>query len=182
VVPFGVMVTPIKTIPSMPLLPYDPVPCKGCKSILNPYCRIDFVGKLWICPFCNQRNQFPRNYAEISENQLPAELFPSYTTVEYQLPQHGARSGPPAFLFVVDLCLSDEELQGMKDSLRQVYTRIIIIIIIIIIITVDASAYFLSRGWLQNFSPNPLPLPQSAQCDRTHCSHLTGGAGIHTPS
>jgi hypothetical protein len=43
----------------------------------------------------------------------------------------------------------------------------------IIIRIVDASAYFLSRGWLRIFSPDPLPLPGSAQCDRTHCSHFT---------
>lgn len=85
VVPFGVMVNPIKHIPGMPLLPYDPVACKSCKAVLNPYCRVDFVGKIWICPFCHQRNQFPRNYADINEQSLPAELFPNYTTVEYQV-------------------------------------------------------------------------------------------------
>jgi protein transport protein SEC23 len=85
VVPFGSMVTPIKTIPGMPLLPYEPVGCKSCRAVLNPYCRVDFVGKIWICPFCLQRNQFPRNYADINETNLPAELFPQYTTVEYQV-------------------------------------------------------------------------------------------------
>jgi hypothetical protein len=53
-------------------------------------------------------------------------------------------------------------------------------LVVIVIIIVDASAYILSRGWLRIFSPDPLPLPQSAQCDRTHCSHLTWGAHMTT--
>eukprot|EP00854_Cymbomonas_tetramitiformis_P010763 gene10763-12734_t len=119
VVPFGAMITPLKNIPGMPVLPYEPVCCKGCKAVLNPYCRVDFVGKIWICVFCHQRNQFPRNYADISETSLPAELFPNYTTIEYKVNQSFTRSSLPAFLFVVDTCLSDEELQGLKDTLRQ---------------------------------------------------------------
>jgi protein transport protein SEC23 len=85
VVPFGSLVTPTKVIPGMPVLPYEPVGCKSCRAVLNPYCRVDFVGKIWICPFCLQRNSFPRNYADINEANLPAELFPQYTTVEYQV-------------------------------------------------------------------------------------------------
>lgn len=37
-----------------------------------------------MCPFCYQKNSFPRSYAGIGENNLPAELFPTYSTVEYQ--------------------------------------------------------------------------------------------------
>ena len=36
------------------------------------------TGKMWICPFCYQRNHFPSHYASIAENNLPAELFPNY--------------------------------------------------------------------------------------------------------
>ena len=38
--------------------------------------------QIWICPFCYTRNHFPAHYAGISEQSLPAELFPSYTTLE----------------------------------------------------------------------------------------------------
>ena len=65
---------------------------KTCKSILNPFCRIDFNAKIWVCPFCFQRNHFPPHYSEVSENNLPAELIPNYTTIEYALPR--APAGP----------------------------------------------------------------------------------------
>ena len=119
VVPLGCLYTPLKAIGELPLLPYEPVVCKGtCPSILNPFCRIDFKAKIWVCPFCFQRNHFPPHYNDINENNLPAELYPSYTTIEYALPR--APAGPPAFLWVIDTCLSDEaELQALKDSLEQ---------------------------------------------------------------
>ena len=31
------------------------------------------------------RNQLPAHYAAINENNLPAELFPQYCTLEYQV-------------------------------------------------------------------------------------------------
>ena len=98
-------------------MPYDPVRCKGCAACLNPYARVDFNAKLWICPFCYTRNHFPQHYASISETNLPAELFPTYTTIEYQL-QRPAGS-PPAYMFVVDVCLIEEELSALKQSLTQ---------------------------------------------------------------
>ena len=81
--------------------------------------QIDFGTKLWCCPFCFTRNHFPPHYAEnITETNLPAELIPQFTTLEYQLP--GKLAGPPAFLFVVDACVPDNELDALKDSLQQV--------------------------------------------------------------
>lgn len=99
---------------------YDPIRCKGanCGSILNPWCQVDFRSKLWTCPFCLQRNHFPPHYAEnISEQNLPAELFPHLTTLEYEL--QNRQAGPPVFLYVVDTCIDDEELTELKDSLQQ---------------------------------------------------------------
>jgi protein transport protein SEC23 len=64
------------------------------------------------------RNHFPPHYAEnISENSLPAELIPQFTTVEYEL--QSLPSGPPAFLFVVDTCVDDDELIHLRDALQQ---------------------------------------------------------------
>ena len=123
VVPLGCLYTPLKPINELPLLPYEPVVCKGtCPSILNPFCRIDFKAKMWICPFCFQRNHFPPHYNDINENNLPAELIPNYTTIEYALPR--APAGPPVFLWVVDTCLVESELQALKDSLEQVLHRL----------------------------------------------------------
>ena len=114
--------TPLKKISGAPpALTYDPIRCagQGCAAVLNPFCQVDFRSKLWSCPFCLQRNNFPPHYASnISETNLPAELIPQYTTVEYEL-QSAPRVGPPAFVFVVDICVHDDELDELKDSLQQ---------------------------------------------------------------
>lgn len=70
-----------------------------------------------MCPICYQRNQFPPHYADISETNLPAELIPQYTTIEYALPLRQAQALPPIFLFVVDTCLPEDELQALKDGI-----------------------------------------------------------------
>lgn len=84
------------------------------------YChrQVDFRSKLWTCPFCTARNHFPPHYAEnISEQSLPAELIPQFTTVEYEL--QTIPVGPPTFMFVVDTCIDEEELVHLKDALQQ---------------------------------------------------------------
>lgn len=76
---------------------------------------MDYKSKFWVCPFCFQRNQFPQHYMEINEEQLPAELVPQYTTIEYALPRHAGP--PPVFVYVVDTCLEEEELAALKEAL-----------------------------------------------------------------
>ncbi|KAI8806266.1 hypothetical protein BJ742DRAFT_855267 [Cladochytrium replicatum] len=116
VVPIGALYTPLKEREGYQPLAYEPVACKPpCKAILNPYCSIDVRGKLWICPFCLQRNQFPVHYKDISNTNLPAELLGQYTTIEYILSK--PPSLPPVFVFVVDTCLEEAELKHLKDSL-----------------------------------------------------------------
>eukprot|EP00899_Mesostigma_viride_P022815 jgi/Mesvir1/3718/Mv14997-RA.3 len=119
VVPFAAMYTPVRALQDMPVLPYAPIRCKmgSCGGVLNPFARVDFHGKIWICPFCYTRNHFPPHYASIAENNLPAELFPSYTTVEYTLP--APPPSPPAYMFVVDTCVNEEEMGYLKASLSQ---------------------------------------------------------------
>lgn len=117
VVPMGCMYSPMKRLPGMlPPLNYEPVNCKGCFAVLNPYCTIDVRGKLWVCPFCLQRNQFPQQYMDISETNLPAELISQYTTIEYTLTSRPALA-PPIFLYVIDTCLDEKSLNSLKDSL-----------------------------------------------------------------
>lgn len=77
--------------------------------------QIDVRAKLWICPFCLQRNPFPPHYKDISNENLPSELLPRYTTIEYNL--NRAAQIPPIFLFVVDTCLEQEDLRALKESL-----------------------------------------------------------------
>lgn len=37
IVPVGCLYTPLKDIPNMPTLPYEPIVCRSCRSILNPF-------------------------------------------------------------------------------------------------------------------------------------------------
>ncbi|KAJ1966274.1 GTPase-activating protein S23 [Dipsacomyces acuminosporus] len=116
VVPVATQYTLLKERPELPPVMYEPVTCKApCRAVLNPYCQIDVRGKLWICPFCLQRNQFPPHYKDISAHNLPPELLPRYTTIEYSLSRQSPV--PPVFMFVVDTCLEEDELKALKDSL-----------------------------------------------------------------
>ena len=118
VVPIAAVYTPLKPFPSMPVLPYAALRCRNCRSVLNPFSVVDFVAKLWICPFCLQRNYFPTHYHSISDQNLPAELFPQYTTIEYESPSEKS-TVPPVFFLVVDTCLIEEELGFLRSALSQ---------------------------------------------------------------
>lgn len=96
VVPLSIMCTPLTPFTELPILPYEPLSCSQCAAILNPYSRVDYTSKIWVCPFCYRKNLFPKSYAHINENNIPAELFPTYSTVEYHLgpsPGSGLDSG-----------------------------------------------------------------------------------------
>ena len=54
VLPFAALYTPLKRIENMHVAEYDPIRCKACRAVLNPFARVDIVGKIWICPFCHQ--------------------------------------------------------------------------------------------------------------------------------
>jgi protein transport protein SEC23 len=76
---------------------------------------VDTRARIWICPFCLQRNPLPPHYKDISEQQIPAELHPSSTTIEYRLARPAP--APPIFCFVVDTCQEEDSLQALKASL-----------------------------------------------------------------
>ncbi|CAB3396773.1 unnamed protein product [Caenorhabditis bovis] len=122
VVPLTCFFTPLKekpaTEPQQPPIEYDPVLCQkaSCKAILNPLCAVDFRSKTWVCPFCSNRNPFPAHYAAIAEDNRPPELYPQFTTIEYTLRK--ATTMPPIFVFVVDTCMTSEELKSLKECLQ----------------------------------------------------------------
>lgn len=117
-VPIGAMYTPLKPLNNQPVN-YEPVVCKqkDCGGILNPYCRVDFSNKLWLCPFCTNQNHFPPHYSGISSENRPAEIFPEFSTMEYIV--GGGSALPPIFLFVIDTCMLDEELLELRTSVQQ---------------------------------------------------------------
>uniref|UniRef100_A0A8C9SRR9 Protein transport protein SEC23 n=1 Tax=Scleropages formosus TaxID=113540 RepID=A0A8C9SRR9_SCLFO len=118
VVPVAVLFTPLKERPDLPPIQYEPVLCSRatCRAVLNPLCQVDYRAKLWACNFCYQRNQFPPTYAGISEMNQPAELLPQFSTIEYVV-QRGPQM-PLIFLYVVDTCMEDDDLQALKESLQ----------------------------------------------------------------
>ncbi|KAH9679928.1 protein transport protein SEC23 [Citrus sinensis] len=127
VIPLAASISPIRSHPDIPTLPYAPLRCKTCTAALNAFARVDFTAKIWICPFCYQRNHFPPHYAAISETNLPCELYPQYTTVEYILPhnmQNPNNPNPdprlsPVFVFVLDTCMIEEELGYARSELKR---------------------------------------------------------------
>ncbi|XP_050237086.1 protein transport protein SEC23 C isoform X3 [Mercurialis annua] len=120
VVPVSAIYTPIKPFPNMPVLPYSPLRCRTCRSVLNPFSTVDYAAKIWICPFCYHRNPFPPHYASITDDNLPAELFPQYTTIEYETQSPGEKmSYSSIFMFVVDTCIIEEEMAFLKSALSQ---------------------------------------------------------------
>lgn len=153
IIPLSVMCNPLMQFNELPILNYDPVICSQCGAVLNPYARVDYVSRIWNCPFCYRKNPFPRSYLGINENNVPAELFPTYSTVEYHLGKKGLTQNPnsssnfgnvsmlskmpsfsgldwagyglgPAFVFVVDACTCDEELRVVKNELLHVIAQL----------------------------------------------------------
>ncbi|KAF5950531.1 hypothetical protein HYC85_012524 [Camellia sinensis] len=120
VIPIAASISPIRSHPDIPTLPYAPLRCKTCSAVLNPFCRVDFAALIWICPFCFQRNHFPHHYSAISETNVPAELYPQYTSIEYSLSDPSSSPiNPPVFLFLLDTCVIEEELGFAKSALKQ---------------------------------------------------------------
>ncbi|CDP09314.1 unnamed protein product [Coffea canephora] len=131
VIPISAIYTPLKPLPpTTPVLPYSPLRCRNCRSVLNPFAIVDYSNpnnKIWICCFCLQRNHFPPHYQGISESNLPGELFPHLTTIEYedQNLAASAAASSPIFLFVVDTCVIEEEIGFLKSSLLQAWTYVL---------------------------------------------------------
>jgi protein transport protein SEC23 len=76
---------------------------------------VDLGAKCWTCRLCLNRSPLPNHYLSATPENLPQELQPSNTTVEYILQKQA--NAPPIFLFVVDICQESENFQALKDSL-----------------------------------------------------------------
>lgn len=92
------------------------------RAALNPFSRVHHATARWACPFCGaSANPFPRLLAP---DALPAELFPTHSSVEYALPPDAAEAGggpgPPSVVFVVDAATSGPELAALKAEVLRV--------------------------------------------------------------
>jgi protein transport protein SEC23 len=122
-IPLGFHYSPNKKTEALQVLEYDPVICSQCKSVLNPHFQVNFKSKTWECAFCKSKVGFPSMYAQfISETNLPAELLPESSSVEYKL--NKPESNWPIFIFLIDVAVEEEELNELKDSIQQVIATI----------------------------------------------------------
>ncbi|CEP24753.1 unnamed protein product [Cyberlindnera jadinii] len=117
VVPLGALYTPLKEIQGLNIANYDPIACSqpNCRTILNPYSGLDLRSRMWMCPCCGNRNQLPNHYSTITPDNLPLELQQENATMEYILSRPVQQ--PPIFLFVVDLCQDEDNLEALKETL-----------------------------------------------------------------
>lgn len=76
---------------------------------------VDVRARIWICPFCLQRNPLPPHYKDITQDAIPPELHPQSTTIEYRLARPAP--SPPIFVYVVDTCQEEDSLKALRDSL-----------------------------------------------------------------
>ncbi|KAH8856021.1 Protein transport protein Sec23A [Schistosoma japonicum] len=116
VVPIGCLYTLFKERYDFPPINYDPVFCTRCRGILNPYCPFDLRTRTWACCLCNTRNNFPPQYAGMTEQKLPAELMAQFTTLEYTIPK--VQPVPPIFIFVIDTCIEEPDFTQLKESIQ----------------------------------------------------------------
>jgi protein transport protein SEC23 len=117
VIPVGFHYNPNLKSESIQVLEYDAVHCSQCKSVLNPNFQVNYKTKVWECAFCKTKMPFKSNYAEfISETNLPVELLPESTTVEYKL--NKKEGNWPIFLFLIDTAVEEDELNELKDSIQ----------------------------------------------------------------
>ncbi|KAG5490811.1 hypothetical protein JKF63_00933 [Porcisia hertigi] len=116
VAPLGCLYSPLGT--QCTQLSYAPTQCTVCEGVLNPYATLDPRTRTWGCPLCHTKNALPPQHQQANEYNLPPEMQPSSTTIEFvaRVPSRN----PPTFMLVIDMCLdTDEELQGLRDFLLQ---------------------------------------------------------------
>jgi protein transport protein SEC23 len=102
----------------------------ACTCVITWHIYICVYLCMQVCNFCLVRNHLPTYYHGITYEQKPAELYPSYTSIDYIIPpttQTPSAASPssvsvsssPTFLFVIDICTIHEELQHISQAILQ---------------------------------------------------------------
>lgn len=89
--PFIVPLNPIKVSPPI---------CSTCKAALNPYASKNRQTRTWNCNFCG------------AVNPLTAEI--GNAAVEEYV---DAKAGENGVFFIIDLCISEDDMVGLKETL-----------------------------------------------------------------
>jgi protein transport protein SEC23 len=117
VVPFAVFYTPTKVIPNLKIVHHTGVPCKYCGAFLNPFVP-DLTSVDWLCPFCGARNLlYGQDEACTMNNSQRCNALPCHV-VEYVLPKPKV-SLSQTFIFVIDICTTEDELTSCKELIVQ---------------------------------------------------------------
>lgn len=91
--------------------------CRQCKAFLNPYVTINQqTSDIWYCQFCSFGNRL--NLDETGA--FPMSMQPENSTAEYTTGRTAKL--PPIFLYVVDTCFEDEDVNVAFLSLRDLLT------------------------------------------------------------
>lgn len=89
--------------------------CRKRLRMADCHRTVDTRARLWICPFCLSRNGLPAHYKDITQDNIPPELHPSSTTIEYRLARPAP--APPILVYVVDTCQEEDSMKALKDRL-----------------------------------------------------------------
>jgi protein transport protein SEC23 len=117
IIPLGFHYTPLVKNENIPLLEYEPLRCRNCNSVISPLFPFSVRAKKWECPFCNIQINFPKTYSDfMTDENLPAELLPENSTVEYKL--NKKESNFPVFFFLIDTSVEEDELNELKESIQ----------------------------------------------------------------
>ncbi|VEU23471.1 DEKNAAC104607 [Brettanomyces naardenensis] len=114
--PVGCLYTPLIAREDLPVAEYDPQVCRRCRAVMNVFSQIDLGSKTWVCTICSSRNPLPAHYANISAENLPVELTPPASTMEYVLAR-AQPPPPPCYIYVVDLCQEADDINALKEAL-----------------------------------------------------------------
>lgn len=124
--PIGCLYSPLhkraEQFQEIQLLDKLPLRCELCENFINPYIKIDRASRMWVCPYCEEKSSFPRDYelplpgSDIE--QWPLELRQSSSTIEYKLPSDASIASDnytPTYWFILDSYQHVDELQNEKE-------------------------------------------------------------------
>ena len=116
VIPLSALYTPMNNKSQVNIASEkEAVVCRQCRAFINPYVSIlPEHPEIWTCPFCSFSNRLTASQG------TPIGIYPECSTVEYITGRLSKL--PPIFLFVVDTCFDNEdvesEFQSLKESIR----------------------------------------------------------------
>lgn len=110
----GLVLNPMEQLQCKPL-DYRPVVCQICRSVLNPFCKVDFSNKTYQCSICYHNNILPAAYHNMTEENVSAELRIENSSVDYESPENP--DPRLVIIFVVDIAVYEKDIESLKNVL-----------------------------------------------------------------